>query len=68
MTTQEQAERRYLRAAKNGSTLANVLLGDGNKKNTPADKAAAVSGFVRWRSRGIRRLKDFLQMITEKGG
>jgi TPR repeat protein len=63
-----EAERRYLRAAQNGSALANVLLGiDGYKKNTPADKAEAMQRFRTAKQQGNKPAKAFLEIITRKG-
>lgn len=68
LKNQEEAEQRYLRAAKKGSALANMLLGiDGYKKNTPADKAAAIKRFRTAAEQGNPQAKDFLQVITQKG-
>nr|WP_092067129.1 tetratricopeptide repeat protein [Dendrosporobacter quercicolus]NSL49720.1 sel1 repeat family protein [Dendrosporobacter quercicolus DSM 1736]SDL49757.1 hypothetical protein SAMN04488502_10154 [Dendrosporobacter quercicolus] len=63
-----EAERRYLRAEQDGSALANVLLGiDGYRKNTPADKAAAIERFRTAAKQGNTQAKGFLQMIERRG-
>ncbi|HML32135.1 tetratricopeptide repeat protein [Sporomusa sphaeroides] len=68
LTNQEEAERRYLRAAKNGSALANVLLGiDSYNKNTPADKEKAIERFRTALQQGNPQAKAFLELITRRG-